>query len=60
MASSKGSMITSIMEQFDLYEKTSHFSGYLQRFEYFIIAYDVDEKKKMAVFFSCIGESTFA
>ena len=60
MADSKGSMMTSIMGQFGPYEKGSDFSGYLERFEYFIIANDIDEKKKKAVFLSFIGESTFA
>ena len=48
------------MGQFGPYEKGSDFSGYLERFEYFIMANDIEDKRKKAVFLSCVGESIFA
>ena len=48
------------MGQFGPYEKGSDFSRYLERFDYFVTANDIDDKKKKAAFLSYIGESTFA
>ena len=45
--------------QIEPYEKTGDFSGYMERFEYFIEANDIKEAKKKAVFLSVVGESTF-
>ena len=41
------------------YERGTDFSGYLERFNYFIEANDIQEEKRKAVFLSVVGETTF-
>lgn len=45
--------------QIGQYEKSTDFSSYLERFEYFVEANDIKEEKRKAVFLSVVGETTF-
>ena len=53
-------MMARMIGQFGSYEKAVIFFALLERFDYFITANDIDDKKKKSVFLSVIGESTFA